>query len=66
MSSMAKFLVAVCTFLMLARPHRLKQQRKVSSEGHLKIVSLRDIEPSDEMPPAVLRLKPMLNIHWSS
>ena len=53
MSWIAKFLVAVCTFLMLAETASIEAAAQGFMEGHLKIVSMRAVEP-DEMPtPAV-------------
>ena len=49
MSWIAKFLVAVCTFLMLAETVSIEAATQGFMEGHLKIVSMRAAEP-DEMP----------------
>jgi hypothetical protein len=54
MSSIAKFLVAVCTFLMLAETASIEATTQGFMEGHLKIVFMSPVELSDEMPqPAV-------------
>jgi hypothetical protein len=54
MSSMPKSLVAACIFLMLAGTASIKATPQGFMEGHLKIVSIRAVEPSDDMPrPAV-------------
>jgi hypothetical protein len=53
MSWIAKFLVAACTFLMLAETASIEAATQGFMEGHLKVVSMRAVEP-DEMPtPAV-------------
>ena len=49
MSWIAKFLVAVCTFLMLAETVSIEAATQGFMEGHLKIVWMRAVE-SDEMP----------------
>ena len=54
MSWMAKFLVAGCTFLMLAETASIEAATQGFMEGHLKIVFMSPVELSDEMPqPAV-------------
>jgi hypothetical protein len=54
MSSIPKSLVTGCIFLMLAGTPSIKAAPQGFMEGHLKIVSLRAVEPSDNMPrPAV-------------
>jgi hypothetical protein len=53
MSWIAKFLVAACTFLMLAETASIEAATQGFMEGHLKVVSMRAVEP-DQMPtPAV-------------
>ena|ERR1700726_4995209 len=53
MSWIAKFLVTVCTFLMLAETASIEAATQGFMEGHLKVVSMRAVEP-DQMPtPAV-------------
>jgi hypothetical protein len=53
MSWIAKFSVAACTFLMLAETASIEAATQGFMEGHLKVVSMRAVEP-DEMPtPAV-------------
>ncbi len=54
MSSIPKSLVTACIVLMLAGAASIKAAPQGFMEGHLKIVSLRAVEPSDNMPrPAV-------------
>jgi len=54
MSSIPKFLVTACIFLMLAGTASIQAAPQGFMEGHLKIVSPRAVEPSDNMPrPAV-------------
>jgi hypothetical protein len=54
MLSIPKSLVTACIFLMLAGTPSIKAAPQGFMEGHLKIVSLRAVEPSDNMPrPAV-------------
>jgi hypothetical protein len=54
MSSTPKSLVAVWVFLMLADAASIKAAPQGFMDGHLKIASLRAVEPSDNMPrPAV-------------
>lgn len=50
MSSILKFLLAACVFSSLAGIASIKAAPQSLMEGHLKIVSLRAVEPSDEMP----------------
>jgi hypothetical protein len=50
MSSIPKSLVTACLFLMLAGTASIKAAPQGFMEGHLKIVSLRAVEPSDNMP----------------
>src|SRR5260370_5243190 len=54
MSSIPKSLVTACIFLMLAGTASIQAAPQGFMEGHLKIVSPRAVEPSDNMPrPAV-------------
>jgi hypothetical protein len=54
MSFAPKSLVTACIFLMLASTVSIKAAPQGFMEGHLKIVSPRAVEPSDNMPrPAV-------------
>jgi hypothetical protein len=54
MSSIPKFLVTACIFLMLAGTASIQAAPQGFMEGHLKIVSPRAVEPSDNMPrPAI-------------
>lgn len=54
MSLIPKSLVTACIFLMLAGTASIKAAPQGFMEGHLKIVSPRAVEPSDNMPrPAV-------------
>ncbi len=46
---MARFLFAVCTFLMLAETASIEAATQGFMEGHLKIVSIRAVD-SGEMP----------------
>lgn len=50
MSSIPKSLVAVWIFLVLADTAPIKAAPQGFMEGHLKIVFLGAVEPSDEMP----------------
>ncbi len=49
-SWIAKFLVTVSTFLMLAESASIEGATQGFMEGHLKIVWMRAVEPSDDMP----------------
>ena len=51
-SLFAKFLIAFCTFLMLAETASIEAATQGFMEGHLKIVWMRAVERSDEMPRA--------------
>jgi hypothetical protein len=54
MSSIPKSLVIACIFLTLPGTASVKAAPQGLMEGHLKIVSPRAVEPSDNMPrPAV-------------
>src|ERR1700719_2959827 len=54
MSSIPKSLITACIFLTLAGTASVKAAPQGFMEGHLKIVSPRAVEPSDNMPrPAV-------------
>jgi hypothetical protein len=53
MSWIAKFLVVVCTFPMLAETASIEAATQGFVEGHLKIVSMRAVEP-DEMPQSTV------------
>jgi hypothetical protein len=54
MSSILESLVTACILLMLAGTASIKAAPQGFMEGHLKIVSPRAVEPSDNMPrPAV-------------
>jgi hypothetical protein len=54
MSSISKSLVTACISLMVAGIGSIKATPQGFMEGHLKIVSPRAVEPSDNMPrPAV-------------
>jgi hypothetical protein len=54
MSFAPKSLVTACIFLVLADTPSIKAAPQGFMEGHLKIVSPRAVEPSDNMPrPAV-------------
>jgi len=48
--SIGKSLVGACVFLMLAGSVLINAAAPGFLEGHLKIVSLNDIAPADEMP----------------
>jgi hypothetical protein len=49
-----KHLISGCIFLILVSAESMNAAPQGFLEGHLKIVSLRAVEPSDEMPrPAV-------------
>ena len=50
MLSIAKSLVAACVFLMFAGSASINAAAPGFLEGHLKIVSLNEVEPADEMP----------------
>jgi hypothetical protein len=50
MSSIHKSLIAACIFPMLAGTASIKAAPQGFMEGHLKIVSPRAVEPSDNMP----------------
>jgi hypothetical protein len=50
MSSTSKALVAACGFLMLTGAASIKAAPQGFMEGHLKIVSARAVEASDDMP----------------
>ena len=45
-----KYLIAACVFLILAGTESINAAPEGLLEGHLRIVSLRAVEPSDEMP----------------
>jgi hypothetical protein len=49
-SLFAHFLIAFCTFPMLAETASTEAATQGFMEGHLKIVWMRAVEPSDEMP----------------
>jgi hypothetical protein len=54
MSSIPKSLVTACIFLVLAGTASINAASQGFMEGHLKIVSIKAVEPSDNMPrPAV-------------
>jgi hypothetical protein len=50
MSSFPKCFVIACIFLMLAGTASIKAAPQGFMEGHLKIVSPKAVEPSDNMP----------------
>jgi hypothetical protein len=50
MSSIPKSLVTACIFLMMAGTASINAASQGFMEGHLKIVSLKAVEPSDNMP----------------
>jgi hypothetical protein len=50
MSSLHKCFVIACIFLMLPGSASIKAAPQGFMEGHLKIVSIRAVEPSDNMP----------------
>jgi hypothetical protein len=50
MSSLPKSLVVSCVFLMLPGTASIKGAPQGFMEGHLRIVSPRAVEPSDNMP----------------
>jgi hypothetical protein len=52
MTSVFKYLIFGCVVLLLAAAIKAVPQGFL--EGHLKIVSLRAVEPSDEMPRSVV------------
>src|ERR1700720_4361276 len=54
MSSFPKSLVVACIFLMLAGIASIKAAPQGFIEGHLKIVSPKAVEPSDNMPRAAV------------
>src|SRR5205823_9306268 len=45
-----KYLTAACALLVLVGTESINAAPQGFLEGHLKIVSLREVEPSDEMP----------------
>jgi hypothetical protein len=45
-----KYLISGCLFLILAGTESISAAPQVFLEGHLKIVSPREVEPSDNMP----------------
>jgi|SRR5438876_7618197 len=45
-----KYLIAACVFLILAGTESINAAPEGLLEGHLRIVSLRAVEPSDNMP----------------
>jgi hypothetical protein len=53
MSWIAKFLVAVCTFLMLTETASIEAAAQGFMEGHLKVVSMRAVEPDEMSLPDV-------------
>jgi len=57
MPSVLKSLVAAGIFSMLAGIASIKAAPPAFRDGHLKIVSMRAVEPSDEMPLSRVSLK---------
>ncbi len=54
MSTFHKYLIGACTFLILVGTASIKAAPQGFVEGHLKIVSPKAVEPSDNMPrPAI-------------
>jgi hypothetical protein len=49
-SLFAQFLIGFCTFPMLAETASIEAATQGFMEGHLKIVWMRAVQPSDEMP----------------
>ena len=45
-----KYLIAGCTLLVLVGTESINAAPQGFLEGHLKIISPREVEPSDEMP----------------
>jgi hypothetical protein len=54
MASFLKYLLAACISLTLAGTESTNATPQGFLEGHLKIVSLKAVEPSDEMPRTVV------------
>jgi hypothetical protein len=49
-SLFSQFLIAFCTFLVLGEAASTEATTQGFMEGHLKIVWMRAVEPSDELP----------------
>jgi hypothetical protein len=57
MSIFVKHVVAAHIFLLLSGGTSINTAQQGFLEGHLKIVSLREVEPSDEMPRQIVTAK---------
>jgi hypothetical protein len=57
MSMFFKHFVAAFILLLLAGSASINAAQQGFLEGHLKIVSLREVEPSDEMPRQIVTAK---------
>ena len=63
MSSVLKYLVSACVFLVLAGSALIDAAPPGFVEGHLKIVSPKEVELADETPSenAPLRITPIIH-----